>query len=109
MGVGVTVGEGVSEGVAGTGVNVARRVAVGLGVSVRVGRTIATDVGVGVGGRMIRPQPPAVTLIMIASTSLFTHRLLDLFNDSHSRACKATTDSILAEVTRKVKQCSSCL
>lgn len=49
------VGVGVSEGVAGTGVKVARRVTVGLGVSVDVGVTPATAVGVG--GCMIRPQP----------------------------------------------------
>jgi hypothetical protein len=60
MGVGVTVGVGVLDGVAGTGVKVARRVAVGLGVSVAVGETPATAVAVG--GWRIWPQPAMTRL-----------------------------------------------
>ena len=59
-GVGVAVGSGVADGVAGTGVKVARRVAVGLGVS--VGLAVAPATSVGVGGCRIRPHPAIVRL-----------------------------------------------
>jgi hypothetical protein len=61
----VVVGVGVSEGVAGTGVNVARRVAVGLGVWVDVAGAFATAVDVG--GWSIRPHPVSARLVKAAS------------------------------------------
>jgi hypothetical protein len=72
MGVGVTVGVGVSEGVAGTGVNVARRVAVGLGVS--VGGDVTSTPRVGAGGWRRRPQPLNAKVHDITSQAAGTAR-----------------------------------
>jgi len=56
-GVGVTVGVAVLEGVAGTGVKVARRVAVGRAVVVAVAVSVESAAAAGVGTGIRRPQP----------------------------------------------------
>ncbi len=72
IGVGVTVGSGVAEGVAGTGVKVARRVAVGQGVV--VGGTVIPATTVGVAGCRMRPHPVIVRQAASASHARATMR-----------------------------------
>lgn len=110
IGVGVTVGVGVSEGVAGTGVKVARRVAVGLGVS--AGATVASTTPVGAGGWRMRPQPPSARLLEIISqaagtarcNALPTHRIHVLLNGLLPRLAYAAAGRIVAKEGGKVKR-----
>jgi hypothetical protein len=117
IGVGVTVGVGVSEGVAGTGVNVARRVAVGLGVW--VGAAVTSTPRVGAGGRRMRPQPLNTRVHNITTRvhditsqtagtarcgTLPTHRISVLLKGPLPRLASAAAGQIVAKEGVKVKR-----
>lgn len=115
IGVGVTVGSGVADGVAGTGVNVARLVAVGQ--AVLVGITVTPATAVAVGDCRMRPHPPAVRLTMsarhtrAAARCSFIHRLRNTGkrNRSLPELVLATAGPIVAKERGKVKRCGSSL
>ena len=84
VGVGVNVGSGVADGVAGTGVKVARRVAVGQGVS--VGTTVTAAMGVTVGDVRTRPHPATVLTTKISDTRVAAQTFLS-FCPRLTRTC----------------------
>ena len=111
IGVGVNVGSGVADGVAGTGVKVARLVAVGQGVL--VGITVAPATVVAVGDCRMRPHPPIVrptTIIRQSSVAARFFPIRRLRNTTRSnrslpKLVLATAAPIVTKVRRKVKHC----
>ena len=96
---------------AGTGVKVARRVAVGLAVSIGVTETPA--MAVGVGGFRMRPQPPRTklarrtghTTAAMRLSLAFRHWILALFNDPLPKLAFVAAGQIVAKERGKVKRC----